>query len=213
MSVEASTGACAAPGPFSLRNRAASLSTCGYRIASTSSPSIRTGIARPPMVRPGYDRPRLNPNFRNPTPTATPTINPRIPRMALASPPASRSMALPGTTQEDQRADHRAHPEDEPHDRGRSGAGAELPEHQRRQKRPRQNAGNLGTQVLHQARPMESQRAGNITAEAGHANPHVAGLPSRCSVTARPPMIRPTRMMPTAEARNPLCFLVTIGSG
>ncbi len=82
----------------------------------------------------------------------------------------------PGASEKHQRPDHGESAEDKPDDRRGTETGPEFLEQVCGNQRPEDETDDFGTDVLHHIGPVKAEGAGDVPLEAGHADPHVAGI-------------------------------------
>ncbi len=89
------SGALSAPGPSPAAVDIVHSGAVPYSAmsANTRSTTAKTGRIQPSGLATALARPRLNPRFRNTMPTSTPATMPRMPQIAVRSPPPRRSQA------------------------------------------------------------------------------------------------------------------------
>ena len=104
----------------------------------------------------------------------------------------------PGAPQKHQRPDHGKDTEDKPDDRRGAQTGTVFLEQVGGHQRPEDKTDDFGANVLHHIGPVKAEGAGDVPFEAGHADPHVAGIPHFCKSGAKIPIMIPVPMMPNA---------------
>ena len=82
----------------------------------------------------------------------------------------------PGAPKKDQGPDHGKGPKDEPNNGRRADPGPKLLEDVGGNQRSQDKADDLRPHVLDHRRPVQSEGARDVPLEAGHADPHVAGI-------------------------------------
>lgn len=123
--------------------------------------------------------------------------------MAFPSPPARRSIARHGASEEHQCAHGGYHAEDKTDDGCGTPARFEFPRGDGGGQRAEHQPHDFRAQVLDDGRAVQAKPSGHIAFEARYADPHVCRVAEQfCSHTAIRPMTAPTMMMPGVVAKR-----------
>ena len=182
---EISSGACSEPGPVSLKKIGPSLLKTGWKMSSSSRPTMisghdpahrRVGLLAATQAVAGLEELHADGDAHRQAGQAEDGVQ------VAAGQAQERA---PGAAQEGQRADHGEHAQHEAHDGRRAGARPELAESERRDHGAEHETDDLRADVLHDGGAVQAQRAGDVALEAGHADAHV-GRDCPASAAAAP---------------------------